>query len=512
MATWYVNSAAGVLEYSNRGWTVGDKMVPALADATANHLVAKQWVWECTTGGPTTVTPTWPATVTDDVTTITSEGVVWIARAPDNWNHAMPGLYWLGANSTTRRMAIGDIIYVGPAHNKDYSAQCIIEFPSSLSAPVRVVCAGDLNNPPTSYAATAWERMTANNLFQINGTLVWQGLNIEGRGYTYISSNAFSHFGLFQNCTFTHSGTSTNRNWIFGTNSTTNNSQFYYKNCTFSRSTTATTGTATQWFHDHRFENCTFSSNNSVTFFGSGRNLEFIGCDFSGVLTSSYIIGAVINQHAKFVNCKFPAFSGTGPVVTTQQQSSSVTIYSCDASSEQYRNYFYSKLEGKVSTEAGVYLPGGAAFKDRYGDPVPYSFAITNNLFNFYQYTSTPWISKYLETSGAKTISMDVYYSNPTTLFDLQVWLEIDYYDQYGLNTSKIEVSCPTFPGTTLRNTVGASTELVEASKTWVGMTSNPHTHVLSKTITVGRPGYIRVRVCSATDVAIYVDPTVTVT
>src|SRR6188508_3468017 len=84
MASFYLKSGAGAIEYSNRAWTLGEKMVPARADNSTNFAVARKWVWEVTTAGTSSATPAWPAvSATQDVTTVTEAGgVIWTARKP----------------------------------------------------------------------------------------------------------------------------------------------------------------------------------------------------------------------------------------------------------------------------------------------------------------------------------------------------------------------------------------------------------------------------------------------
>lgn len=65
----------------NQAWALGDMMYPHPTDTSTDVAVARGYAWEVTTAGTSNGTPTWPASVTVDVTTVTQNGVVWIARA-----------------------------------------------------------------------------------------------------------------------------------------------------------------------------------------------------------------------------------------------------------------------------------------------------------------------------------------------------------------------------------------------------------------------------------------------
>ena len=84
MAAFYLKSGAGATERANStAYTAGMRMVLLRTDTTANYLVARKWVWECTTMGTSgAAVPAWPATVTQDTTTITEGLLVWTARKP----------------------------------------------------------------------------------------------------------------------------------------------------------------------------------------------------------------------------------------------------------------------------------------------------------------------------------------------------------------------------------------------------------------------------------------------
>jgi hypothetical protein len=58
-------------------------MQPLISDTSTNHLVAKRYVWECTTAGTSSASiPVWSASYTVDSSTITDGTVTWTCRAP----------------------------------------------------------------------------------------------------------------------------------------------------------------------------------------------------------------------------------------------------------------------------------------------------------------------------------------------------------------------------------------------------------------------------------------------
>lgn len=159
-----VNSNSGVLQLSNRAWSLGDRMVPTTSDVTTNVNLARQYVWTATTAGTSTGTPAWPASVTPGVTTVTQNGVVWTASDPGynvagamSHAHATPFLW----RYAMRRAAAGEVIYVANTHNAVHGDNFTeTNLNGTVQSPVRAISMtfpGDGTSVPTVYTPGARE-------------------------------------------------------------------------------------------------------------------------------------------------------------------------------------------------------------------------------------------------------------------------------------------------------------------------------------------------------------------
>mgnify|MGYP001327248496 CR=1 FL=1 len=172
MATFYLKSGSGVTQFAqSTAYSLGDRIVPVRSDAGSNYLTARKWVWECTTAGTTAAAnPTWPASVTKDVTTITSGTAVFTARKPGfssgttaAWSFATIFLDY----AITAPTAVGDILYVSNNHAESVNAAIT---PAASVAGVSVICVDDSAAPPTATATTATVTTTGNSSITIGGS------------------------------------------------------------------------------------------------------------------------------------------------------------------------------------------------------------------------------------------------------------------------------------------------------------------------------------------------------
>lgn len=173
MADYYVKSGSGAIDYTDRAWVLGERMVPALANTGTNHLIARRWVWEVTTAGTSTAVPTWLSSTTQDVTTLTQNGVVWTARKPGfssgttiDWTFATTRLY-----HAIQAAVAGDTIFVSSAHAATQTTALTL----TLVAGVSVLCVTENGaSRPTALTTGASEACTGNVV-----------LTLAGSGYIY---------------------------------------------------------------------------------------------------------------------------------------------------------------------------------------------------------------------------------------------------------------------------------------------------------------------------------------
>ena len=129
-------------------------MVPKRTDAGTNFAIGRRAVWECTTAGTSAAAePTWPAAVTYDTTTVTSNTAVFTARKPGfssgttaDWTFATIYSDYLGA-----AVASGDTVYISNNDAESYGEA----WTSGFISGAQYICVSDSAAPPTAEASTA---------------------------------------------------------------------------------------------------------------------------------------------------------------------------------------------------------------------------------------------------------------------------------------------------------------------------------------------------------------------
>lgn len=84
MATYRSWSGSGVTHRANStAYSLGARMQLLPTDTSTNYLVARMYVWECTTAGTSgAAVPAWSASYTPDSSTVTDGTVTWTCRNP----------------------------------------------------------------------------------------------------------------------------------------------------------------------------------------------------------------------------------------------------------------------------------------------------------------------------------------------------------------------------------------------------------------------------------------------
>lgn len=509
MTTIYVDSGAGVLVYVNRVWSVGDKMVPSTSTAS-DH--GKSAVWECTVGGTSTAAPTWPSTaVTYDVTTITQNGVEWIARAPTSWEYAYPGLYWAVSNDNVRMAVAGDYIKLASTHSCSYGGVITYRFPLDGDAGVRV-----------------------QSVNKTTGVLEFGATEIGGTNITLAFVGQAHMYGMdFRS----GSGNSNNQGF---TMSNSNECGFLFENCSFWLNNTGATSTITLGtVHDEgnvtRLLNCKYRFGVAGHSFALGGNVEMrnvvpdpncatvdktftepvspgklhaSSCDFSkgtNLFSASTGRGFAFN----FANCLFTdSFSLTLP--TNRAKGFTLEAFSC-GTGDNITGYTFLNQAGLVRESVTVYRSGGAQTREQDGELVGYSLQLVGGPGqDSYEPLYTPWISIYNPSVGSVVVTLNAAYDSDTQdLSTSETWLEVEHYKDSTTPLSQMDTTAPVVAGTTSRDT-----EITDAPQiALVGTTWNDpgalglQKIALSKTVNVQQAGFIRVRVGHASPLPLYVDP-----
>lgn len=400
MATYYYWTGSGVTARANStsytAGTPGSRVVIDLADTSTNYLVARRWVWECTTSGTSgAAVPTWPATVTADTTTVTDGTVTWTARTPgyssgttQNWSFAT--IYFKYAVENVAN-ATTDVVLVHYTSQEELTADTTF----TVAAEIQIIAVNkDSSNAPTDMGTSGWiGNSTTNRAITLNGAfkLYLYGITFRTAGSTAddmtFNTSDGAHFE-FEKCYFWHGNTATTTDIILG--SSNNNNYCKFINCIFrlgnpSQNIAIRTGR-------FDFDSCSLSSSGSApnTLFGFGaypNSMNFVGCDFSHCTNTLFGTSSLSSYVAYLAQCKLG--TNVNPLATqTPTNKSSGAVYLFDCSSDGTDGYTaYYDAFGSCVTDYTVYFTSGAAQQ---------SWRITTTTYcTFYTPFVTPWIDMY---------------------------------------------------------------------------------------------------------------------
>lgn len=521
MADFYLKSVSGVISYSAKTWALGEKMVPARADVGTNYLVGRKWVWECTTAGTSTGTPTWPASVTQDTTTVTEAGgVVWTARKPGfssgtiaNW--AFAAIY---ADYVVAALAAGDTLWVSQLHAENVAASVV--WPASAGTPtnpIKILCGNDASAPPVS--------LTTGAIIEVSGA-VTNDLSVN-------QISAMIH-GLY----FKASG---NMNVGGHTAYDGTTRALRLNSCTLEltdASATAKTMSISGANHQGTFElqDCWFKLNSTAKLLTPNNGLQartnIVGGGFlAGTYSPVFIFNDTVNQgvvtiadfdfsllpaavsvfrtgsstrggNVSVKNSKMPV-GWTGSVTNSAPLSGQeATLHNVDAVATNYR-YERKTYAGNIVSETTKVLSSGAASDGT----TAISLMLDGINANLVSPLRTEQISKWNETTGSTmTVSVQVAYDSATLLKDSEIWLEVEYLGVAAQPIGNIASSAPA------NHAIAAGTNLVDTVVAWNGTWTNKKTHTLSVTLTPQMKGYLQATVKLINNsVNVYVNPDVTV-
>lgn len=478
MADFYLKSGAGAVEYSDKVWSAGEKMVPARADASSNVAVAKRWVWECTTGGTSSATPTWPASVTQDVTTVTNNGVVWTARKPGyssgstaDWSFAAIYMdYVIGA------MAAGDRLFISNNHSQTIDSNVSFDFPGTLASPNEILCVSDLSAPPTALADTAYINTTNGSQITLNGSFNMYGVTLDsGSGpnnsYIYQCYSDSNHAQLYENCIFRLGGSASGPHYVrFGnTINTARQRRVIWKNCKFrcnhTNSKIFTGQAAFKWDGGSIVEGSAtptslFSTMVNALWNGS---MEIDGVDFRNYGTSFNIFDAGGIEGGLIRNCAFPtSWSGSLANGAFSGPRCRIKMHNCDSGDTNYRMQ-EEDFAGSVRSETTITRTGGASDGTT---PLSWKMASNANARHPLVPLESPEIALWNETIGSSvTITVEIVHDSQGSgtagaLQNDEIGLELQI-----LGTSGVPLG--SFISTALQTTLTTPSDITSSSETW---------------------------------------------
>lgn len=506
MANIYLKSGAGAVVLSARAWALGDKMVPTRTDVSTNVATARKWVWECTTAGTSVGTPTWPATVTQDVTTVTDSGVVWTARKPgyssgttEDWAYAT--IFTDYATSATS-VAGGDRVVASSTHTENNTTAITPLVGGSSGI---VVSVDDSVAPPTTYVKGAKIQTTGAVAFTVGGSGKWQGFVFEiGIGATGSTGNFNygSTGGLrsyVEDCDIilaTNPGattTITNSNLVEGIFRNVNVKLGVVGNRIIPN------GPFT-WIGGGAIAGTATPTVGLIQ--GNGYCPKVFGVDFTNFASTLGIFNAG-SQSAKgaIYNCKLPA-SWTGSLATgTLGRSERYSMYNCDSGAVNYKLKIQD-YAGTINDETTRVMTGGAS-----DGTTAYSWKMASNANTDgnINWLATDPIIKWVDATGsAVTATVEILHDSVTDLTNADIWIEVEVLD----NSTAPEESIVS-DRTAWAAVTGTAHAASSATWTTTGM-SNPRKQKIEVAVTPQMKGFVMVKVYLAkASYTVYVNPQV---
>lgn len=523
MADFYLKSGAGAVERANDAVkALGDKIVIARGDTTANYLVVRKWVLECTTAGTTgAAVPAWPAApVAGD--TLADGTATWTFRKPGfstgttaSW--AFSAIYM---DYVALAMAAGDRLYVSNNHAESIAAVSTSGLSGTLPLPSQVVCGTDTAAPPTAVATTGTVTTTGANNITVHGSGYVYGLTFNGGSGAVNASVSLNPYvttanakQIYKQCSFKVVGTGTGAkifvNGSAGANNNTNVTEWH--NCSVSFASAA-----------HQIKNFgTFvwdggsvlagSTALTSSIFGgsvgvgrySGSKISAVDLTEMGAACSLFGAGVGPN-YGVIRNCKLPA-AWTGELTSgTLAVGERYEMHNCDNADTNYR-LWVEDYYGSIKSETAIVKTSGAS-----DGTTALAWKMTTSANSSYPsgaLASGEIHSEWIEAVGAaKTITVEIIHDSLTALNNDEVWLEIMHLGTAGFplgvhaHNSKADVLA-----------AAAAQPASTVAWTTTGLT-NPNKQKLSVTFTPQEKGVVVLVVKLAkASYTVYVDPLATI-
>lgn len=439
MTDFYLKSGAGAIVLANRAWSNGEKMVPTLGDATTNVALARRWVWEVTTAGTSNGTPAWAAAVTQDVTTVTQNGVVWTARMPGyssgttaNWAFAAIYMHYVAS-----ALAAGDRLFVSNNHAETQATvQSNSVFPGTLTSPNQILCVNDGATPPTAVATTATVTTTGAFGITLAGTFYMYGITFSGAtGGTGANSGMANASAVvrevFEKCAFKIGSTVANT-WTISVSGQLFPAEVIWLDCDIRLNATSQRFRFNNVKFDWRGGTYLSGGTNPTSLFtassgGVGATADIQGVDFSNLATTfSFVVvqpGSVVDF--RVARCKMPA-SWTGGI-----WSSTLTVPGCRGTIHGFGNganlypIWEEDFAGVIREETILVKTGGSS-----DGTTPISWKLSANASNI-QYPrfglAGPKRSIWNDTTGgAKNVAIEIIHNSAALLTNADVYLAVD--------------------------------------------------------------------------------------
>lgn len=423
------------------------------------------------------------------------------------------GTTWALAKATLTGVAAidaaGDTIYVSQAHAESTASALIFAFAAD-NAPVKIICANDAAEPPTTSATTATVTSTGNSNITFAGSYYVYGLTVVcasgGTGSQVFSANGYGQQRMeFDNCKLQMASTGSTAFFTFNPGNGSirlRGVQFKFTHA----SQKINTGVGTIDWIGGGIESGSAAITNLIALSGSTPGvLRMSGLDLSAGASTMNIVTAGSSNRANQVvirNCKLPA-SWSGSLVTgTIGRGERVEMYNCDSGDTNYRLQI-NDYSGSITEETTIVRTGGASDGST---TLSHKYVTSSNAAFPHLPLIGPEMVVWNDTTGSsKTVTVEVITDN-VTLTDAECWLEIMHLGTSGVPLGVIASDAKA-------DVLGSAVAQTTSTETWTttGLTT-PVKQKLSVTFTPQEKGYIHaVAKVAKASTTVYVDPKLTV-
>jgi hypothetical protein len=521
MSDYLIKSGSGVVAFQqNHAYSQGDRMVVARGDTNLGYLTCQPYVWECTTAGTSAgANPSWPFSVTADVTTITSGGATFTARKAGyssgstmNWSFAHPYLNYmwgLGNIDGSSRLLVSN------NHNESVSSSITLDVSSGYSQnnSLQVLCVNDSATPPTTLTTGAVFRA---NAITFDHWFHCYGIRFES-ATGGISGNISGSRLLFEKCQFViDHATSTSIIAIAG--GTVDAFEAIFIECDF-RFGHASQGIVQASPHVNlTFIRCTLLSGGTApTYFlsysggmggGQAGKLFVDGFDFSNGAQGMYLIGGTSAYAsgsflAKINGVKFPS-GWTGAIVSSDPYVAiRIDAYAYGTGANPQKR-LRKEAFGSVESETTIVRTGGASDGEV---PISWKMVTTANA-QYYRLwlTSDDIVIRNDVVNSSLMVTVHFVHDSATALTDKDIWMDILYPKNSGDNLRGVVTSRQV-------NVLASTWDYESSNAVWTGHSfSNENKQKMAVLVTPQQAGplIVQVRVAKASK-TLYVCPRVEV-
>lgn len=485
MSDFFCKSGSGVVQYSAKTWSTGERMVIAQNDGSANATLARTAVWECTTGGTSTGTPAWPASISYDTTEVNDSGVVWKARKPGyssgstvDWAFATIFMEYLAQAMTAEGAGARGLISNNHSESSA-SPQTFAPTGGTAAAPLYAVVVSDADTSNFTAVTTPTAQMTTTSNYGIivNNPLHVRGMIFNvgtGGSAAHMTCSAYSGSGglmtTFEQCDFRLVNTSTTSViTVFG-GSTTKVAHVIWRDCNIKFASTfqrlAARGGKFEWIGGSVLSGGSSPSELFVTAASlTDTDASIEGVDFSNLSSTFDIVDTVSSSAAiriRMNRCKMPSgWSGklfeTKPTTVTQHR---VEMVNCDDGDTNYRIRIedaYGALRESTDVTTGDATDGVT--------PVSYKIDTTGYAANASHGFEPNYAAVWNDTvGGALSVTLELVANHGSAVTDADVVMRINL---PGVSGSSLGTIVDTRPAL-----LATPSTLTTSTKAWDGSAS----------------------------------------